>query len=353
MGSGRRVELIERKEIISLIAEAHKNGARRSECCAILNLNLRTLERWEKNPEAEDGRQGPQTCSHSLTEEEKMKIIELATSEKYRDMSPSQIVPHLADEGIYVASESSFYRVLKSHKLLNHRSNSSPRKTTPPEELIATRPNEIWSWDITYLKTSIKGKFFYLYLPMDIYSRKIIHFEVHESENSDLSSGMIERAFEINKLKKNQVTLHSDNGGPMKGATMLATLQSLGIMPSFSRPSVSNDNPFSEALFKTLKYCPQFPKQGFESLQLAKEWVEKFVYWYNNIHFHSGINFVTPASRHNGEDKEILRKRRAVYLMARYKNPLRWRKNIKNFNHDNVVYLNSNKSIKEDKLKSA
>jgi putative transposase len=343
LGSGRRVSLDDRREVIELIGDAHKAGARRSKCCEMLEINLRTLERWEKFPHLEDGRQGPSSSPNALTEEEKMEIINVSTSEKYKDMSPSQIVPHLSDEGRYIASESSFYRVLKAHNMLNHRRNSHPPTTRTVDELITKKPNELWSWDITYLKTSIKGKFFYLYLPLDLFSRKIVYFEVHESENSDLSSAMIEKACLENNIQRNQIILHSDNGGPMKGATMLATLQSLGIVPSFSRPSVSNDNPFSESIFKTLKYSPQYPKKGFESLEEARLWVKKFVYWYNNIHLHSGINFVTPQSRHEGKDKEILTRRKEVYEKARNENPARWSRGIKNFNQVNIVYLNPKK----------
>lgn len=143
-------------------------------------------------------------------------------------MSSAKIVPTLADEGKYIASESSFFRVLRNEKMMSHRSSSSPRKITPPEELKATMPNEIWSWDITYLKSAIRGKFYYLYLPMDVFSRMIVHWEIHEFENSDLSSVMIENACLLNNIQKEQIVLHSDNGGPMKGATMLATLQRIG-----------------------------------------------------------------------------------------------------------------------------
>ncbi len=158
---------------------------------------------------------------------------------------------------------------------------------------------------------------------------------------------MIESACFLNGVKKDQVTLHSDNGGPMKGATMLATLQRLGVAPSFSRPSVSNDNPFSESLFKTMKYCPSFPERCFASLEEAKAWVEKFVKWYNEIHLHSGINFVTPASKHQGLDKAILAKRRATYERARKRNPNRWSRDVRNWSHIEVVELNPGRLKKE------
>ncbi len=344
------MSLADRTESILLINEAHNSGARREKCCELLELSIRTLERWEQNPEIEDGRKGPHHSPHALSSEEKDLIIAVANSEKYRDLSPAKIVPTLADEGKYIASESSFFRVLRSEKMMSHRSNSSPRKVAPPEELKATMPNEIWSWDITYLKTAIRGKFYYLYLPMDVFSRMIVHWEIHEFENSDLSSLMIENACLKNNVTKDQVVLHSDNGGPMKGATMLATLQRIGVVPSFSRPSVSNDNPYSESLFKTLKYCPQYPEKGFESLEGAKAWMTKFVHWYNQIHLHSSIKFVTPYSRHYGQDAEVLQKRKIVYAAAKAKNPKRWSRQTRCWDQDNQVFLNPRKVKEEVKL---
>ncbi len=347
------MSLADRTESILLIDEACISGARREKCCELLNLSIRTLERWKLTPELEDGRKGPNHSPHALSVEEKDLMIAVANSEKYRDLSPAKIVPTLADEGKYIASESSFFRVLRNEKMMSHRSNSSPRTVTPPEELKATKPNEIWSWDITYLKTSIRGKFYYLYLPMDVFSRMIVHWEIHEFENSDLSSMMIENACIKNNVTKDQMILHSDNGGPMKGATMLATLQRIGVVPSFSRPSVSNDNPFSESLFKTLKYCPQYPEKGFESLEDARGWMMKFVHWYNQIHLHSSIKFVTPYSRHYGHDVEVLEKRKIVYAAAKAKNPKRWSRQTRCWDQDDQVFLNPRKVKEEVQLKMA
>ena len=350
MGNGgRRVSAADRKESLCLISEAVLSGARKKKACEILNISLRTIERWEKN--LEDRRRGPHTMpSNALTDAERTRILQVANSVEYANLPPCQIVPKLADKGTYIASESSFYRILKKEKLLTHRSRSNPRTHKKPDDLLATHANQLWSWDITYLKAAIKGTYYYLYLPMDIFSRMIVHWEVHERESADLAAGMIENAYLKNKIQKNQVILHSDNGGPMKGATMLATLQRLGIATSFSRPKVSNDNPYSESLFKTLKYCPAFPSRGFADIDEAKKWVEKFVYWYNNIHFHSGINFVTPASRHTGSDNNILNKRSIVYKKAQLKNPNRWSKKTRNWLRVDSVVLNPGKPLKEKKL---
>jgi len=193
---------------------------------------------------------------------------------------------------------------------------------------------------LTLLKSSVAGMFFYLYFVMDIYSRKIVGYTVHEEQSAEHASKMIDEICRVEGIKRDQLTLHSDNGGPMKGATMLATLQRLGVMPSFSRPSVSDDNPFSESLFKTTKYCPLFPSKPFESVFTALLWVKDFVHWYNEEHLHSGIRFVTPGSRHRGEDKEILSGRHSVYESARAKHPERWSGKTRNWGFIEEVSLN-------------
>jgi transposase InsO family protein len=232
--------------------------------------------------------------------------VRVSTTEEFMDLPPCQIVPTLAGRGSYIASESSSYRVFQENKLLEHRGKSKKPESKRPAPLVAKEPNEIYSWDITYLKGPVAGQFFYLYMFMDIFSRKVVGYEVHENECMIKSSNLIEEICKKEKIEKDQVTLHSDNGGAMKGATMLATLQRLGIIPSFSRPRVSDDNPFSESLFKTAKYCPSYPDRPFECLEGASKWVNGFVDWYNNRHLHSGIKFVTPADRHAGRDVEIL-----------------------------------------------
>lgn len=269
------------------------------------------------------------------------------------DLPPCQIVPALADRGKYIASESSFYRVLKEQKLLNHRGKSKRPSNNRPTALSATGPNQIYSWDITYLRGPVTGQFYYLYMFMDIFSRKIVGYEVHENECSIKASKLIERICNEEKIQEQKITLHSDNGGAMKGATMLATLQKLGIVPSFSRPRVSDDNPFSEALFKTVKYCPQYPDRPFETLEKATAWVKEFVNWYNNLHRHSGIKFVTPADRHSGRDHKILARRKIVYETAKLKNPKRWSGQTRNWNFIERVNLNHLQKRKQMDIKMA
>ncbi len=336
---GRRIVSKERQRAIELINKAIEDGCRQAIACDDAGINEKTLRRWESD--VEDKRKGPNTVpANKLADEEKEEIVRIATTEEFMDLPPCQIVPKLADRGNYIASESSFYRVLKENKLLEHRGKSKRPSHNRPAPLTATGPNQIYSWDITYLRGPVAGQFYYLYMFMDIFSRKIVGYEVHENECNVKSSGLIGKICKDEDIKKDQLTLHSDNGGAMKGATMLVTLQKLGIVPSFSRPRVSDDNPYSESLFKTVKYCPQYPSRPFDSLDEAGTWVGEFVDWYNNRHLHSAIKFVTPADRHSGKDVEILARRKMVYDTAKLKNPNRWTRTTRNWSHIKKIKLN-------------
>jgi len=332
----------ERKEIMALIEEAKDAGARQSTSCKIVGISPKTLQRWNRPDNEQDGRiEAKHEPVNKLTELERQRIIKVANAPEYADLPANKIVPKLADKGIYIASESSFYRILKAENQLQHRQRSKPvRQVKKPRALAATAPNQIYSWDITYLPTNIKGIFLYLYLVMDVYSRKIVGWQVYENESSVFAGELMTDIYQREGIKPNQVTLHSDNGSPMRGATMLATLQQLGVIPSFSRPSVSNDNPYSESLFRTLKYRPEYPEQLFSGLTAARDWVQFFVNWYNKEHLHSGIKFVTPEQRHEGKDEDILRKRKQIYKQAKSNNPNRWSGEIRNWNAIKVVYLN-------------
>ena len=182
---------------------------------------------------------------------------------------------------------------------------------------------------------------------VDIYSRKIVGWEISQMESSEVASGLMERCYADEKVSKAQVTLHSDNGSPMKGATLLATLESLGVATSFNRPGVSNDNPFSESLFKSLKYHGSYPEKPFLDIKESHCWVIQFVDWYNHHHRHSGIKFLTPHQRHSGQEIYILLARHAVYEQARQKNPRRWSGKIRNWEPIGSVFLNPTKATKE------
>lgn len=334
----------ERQQTIQWIEEAMAQGARKALACETIGLNIRTVQRWyqnntvvaDKRPEAR--RPEP---ANKLTNEEKARIIETCNQPEFANLSPTQIVPVLADQGKYIASESSFYRVLNAQGQLQHRGLSKPKTNRKkPTSFTATRANEVWSWDISYLPTRIIGQHYYLYMVEDIYSRKIVGSEVHLVESGEHAAQLIERSVWSEKCVKSNLVLHSDNGAPMKSFTLRAKLDDLGITRSHSRPRVSNDNPYSEALFRTVKYCPRWPSEGFKTLEDARDWVNQFVQWYNHEHRHSRIKFVTPAQRHNGEDHWLLEKRKAVYEKAKKRQPARWAGNIRNWDPEGAVELN-------------
>lgn len=329
----------DRKNILILIDEAKASNCRQARACEVFNLDERTLQRWRRSDG--DERRGPITTpANKLTASEREVIIKTAVSSEFINVSPHQMVPRLADQGKYLASESTIYRILKEEKLTAHRGQSSPRVIERPKPFEAVKPNQIYTWDITYLQTIVRGDYYYLYLFLDIFSRKIVGWDIHFTQESALSSKLLEEICMQENIKKNQVVVHADNGGPMKGATMLATMQKLGVIPSFSRPSVSNDNPFSESLFKTIKYCPIFPDKPFANIEESKEWMKKFVNWYNNEHLHSGINFVTPETKHQGKDIEILKNRNEIYKNAKQKNPNRWSGKTRNWDAVTSIKLN-------------
>jgi transposase InsO family protein len=328
--------------ILELLDEAVESGARLVRACDMLGLAVRTVQRWrDQGEQGFDRRFGPKTPPRNkLSSAERQKVLDAANRPEHVDLSPKQIVPRLADDGIYLASESTFYRVLHEEDALQHREPSRPRSVAKPREYVATGPLEIWSWDITYLRSAVRGAFYYLYLVEDVWSRKIVGWDVHEEESMDLSSALIHDVAARLGCDPRGLVLHSDNGGPMKGSTMLATLERLGIVPSFSRPHVSDDNPYSESLFRTLKYRPEYPSGAFANIEAARSWVEDFVAWYNTEHLHSAINFVTPHDRHTGKDEAILAGRQEVYEAARKRNPQRWSGKTRNWERVEVVTLN-------------
>lgn len=340
--------LPERRAVMDLVVEAVGAGARQDKACAAISLSERTLQRWQRDISRGDQRPvRVQAPSNRLSALERDQLLAVANSEEFASVPPSQIVPRLADQGVYLASESTFYRVLKAHNQLGHRGAERPVQTRlKPRALTANAPSQLYSWDITYLPTPVKGIYFYLYLFMDIFSRKIVGWQIYDVESSERAGEVVRDICQRENIAPEQVVLHSDNGSPMKGATMLATLQSLGVMPSFSRPSVSNDNPYSESLFKTLKYRPAYPRSAFESLLRARQWVGGFVHWYNHEHRHSAIRFITPAQRHAGLEAALLRKRAEVYQAARAAHPERWSGDTRNWDPVSIVRLNPDQANK-------
>jgi putative transposase len=221
--------------------------------------------------------------------------------------------------------------------------SQAPKNGGKPTSYSACKANELWSWDITYLASTVKGQFYYLYLFEDIFSRKVVGYEVYEQECGERAGNLLQRCMLREQCLNTPLVLHSDNGAPMKAQTMRAKMEELGVLPSYSRPRVSDDNPYSEALFRTLKYRPEWPSSGFISLEAARDWVQTFVNWYNNKHRHSKINFVTPAQRHRGEDKVILASRELVLEKAKKAKPLRWSREVRNCQPAGPVSLNPEK----------
>lgn len=341
------IALEQRKNIVMLCDEATASGARQEKACAIMGINPKTIQRWRKSNELRaDGRQTREFIpANKITKAVRQKILALVNTVEFSHMTPNQIVPILAERGVYIASERTFYRVLNEAGQLQHRQKSTPGTARhKPKAVCATGPGQCLTWDITYLKTTVLGQFFYLYLFMDIFSRKIVGWQIHECESSQLAAQIVQDIARHEGYEQHQVVIHSDNGSPMKGATLLATFQNLGITSSYSRPSVSNDNPYSESLFKTLKYCPYFPANPFQDVVDARQWMSDFVQWYNYQHRHSGINYVTPAQRHAGLDKMILAKRHETYQIAKQKHPERWSGKTRNWTRQEKVMLNPDRS---------
>lgn len=346
--------LPERQRLIGYVDEAVNAGARKALACQEVGLTLRTVQRWleggevraDRRPEAER----PEPAS-KLTPEERERIVAVCNEPEFASLPPSQIVPKLADRGEYIASESSFYRVLKAAGQLHRRGRAqAPRKVKPPTTHVAASPNQVWSWDISWMPSRVRGRFWYLYLIEDIYSRKIVGWEVHDRETGELAASLIQRAVMAEQCFRQPMVLHADNGSPMKSQTMRVKLEELGISPSYSRPRVSNDNPFSESLFRTLKYCPTWPSQGFATLEDARAWVLSFVDGYNNRHCHSALKFVTPAQRHRGEDSRLLEQRNRVYEEAKARNPQRWSGETRDWSAVGPTALNPEREQRDERL---
>ena len=339
--------LEDRQKLAHDIDTAHQAGARLRLACAIAGIDSRTLQRWRAHEGLVEGDGRPQalraTPSHALSADERARLLCVANEPRFACVPPARIVPQLADEGVYIASESSFARVLRAEGQNAHRGRAqAPKAVRPPTTHIASGPRQVWCWDMTYLPALVTGLWFHLYLILDLYSRKIVGWEVHDSDAAEHAAHLVRRtalAEGIAALADKPV-LHGDNGSTLKATTVLAMLHWLGVKPSYSRPRVSDDNAYAESLFRTAKYRPEFPAQGFADLEAARAWATGFVHWYNVDHRHSGIRYVSPSQRHEGEDHAILEARHALYLQARQKNPARWSGNTRNWSPVVAVTLN-------------
>ncbi len=301
----------------------------------MFGISTRTIQIWRKTG-LKDNRKGSKKRVHNrLSEAEELKIVEVVTSDKHKDHTAGEIVAYLATRGQYIGSERSIYRVLERKTVVVFGKKRNRRKSEPVE-IKASKPDVLWSWDISYLKSAIRGLYYYLYLFTDIYDRYIVGWAVHEEESGKLAKKLFKEISAKHNVEG--ITLHSDNGGPMRSHTLRATLEKLNVLQSFSRPSVSNDNAYSESLFSTLKRRAGYPK-SFKSIEEAREWMSEFVDWYNNEHMHTRLNYITPAQRRNGKCQDIFDRRYKTFEKARSKHPERWSGKIKNWYLENEVLL--------------
>ncbi len=349
---GRLISQEDRVKAINLITDATTRGARKYKACELLGVSIRTIERWQNN-NLEDKRKGAkQTQTNKLTEVEKTMILVTVNCAEYRDLPPCQIVPRLADQGIYIGSESTIYQILREQKQLIHRLKNKTRKHIKQHLVKLDRPMkyEVGTSPICLHRYEV---FFSIFTLSWIFLvGKIVGWSIHENQSSGHAAKLVRQACLDENVDKLQVTLHADNGKPMKGATMMEMLKTLGVIPSFSRPSVSDDNPYSEALFKTLKYHPKYPAaKKFTSIIDATGWVIEFVDWYNNYHLHSSLNFISPSQRHNGDGKAILERRCQLYQQAKRAHPERWSRQTRNWSLPDIVTLNPQRKTEGKSVK--
>ena len=337
----------DRRSLAQDIQEAHNAGARLKQVCDVAGIDERTLQRWNAQEGLSKGDGRPQavrpTPAHALSQVERERVLSVANEARFAAVPPARIVPMLADEGVYLASEASFARILRAQGQTAHRGRAkAPKAVRPPTTHIASAVSQVWCWDMTYLPATVVGRWFYLYLILDLYSRKIVGWEVHANDASEHAVHLVLRTALAEGIAALAVkpVLHGDNGSTLKATTVLAMLDWLGVKPSYSRPRVSDDNAYAESLFRTAKYRPEFPAKGFETLEAARDWAAAFVYWYNVEHRHSGIRYVSPQQRHTGQDHTILAARHALYTTAKGLNPARWSRHTRNWQPMGPVTLN-------------
>ena len=293
------------------------------QACELLGANRSTIQRRRQPPKLGPPKPRPEP-PNKLTEQERQHVLSVLRSEEYCDLAPAQVWARLLDDGLYLCSISTMYRLLRivGENRERRRQRTHPARKKP--ELIATKPNQVWSWDITKLAGPERGIYYELFVIIDIYSRYVVGWTVAAAETGELAEAFIADAIDSQSVGRDQLTLHADRGSSMTSKPVAQLLVDLGVARSHSRPSVSNDNPYSEAQFKTLKYCPAFPTR-FGSIADAGAFCESFFDHYNHVHRHSGIGLHTPASVHYGTATEI-RAQRAATLTATYDaNPARFR----------------------------
>jgi len=298
--------------------------------CSALGIPRATYYRWQKPKMSKALLRKKIKHPLALRVAERRAVLDILHSERFIDKSPGEIVPTLLDEGNYVCSERTMYRILaEANELKERRRQRKNRSQYQKPELLATVSNQVWSWDITKLKGPKKWSYFYLYVILDIFSRYVVGWMIADRESADLAKRLITQTCEKQKIQPDQLTLHADRGASMKSNCVAYLLADLGITKTHSRPYTSDDNPFSEAQFKTLKYCPEFPER-FGCIEDAKAFGRAFFKWYNNEHRHSGINRLTPKSLHYGEAEKVLQRRNIALAEAFVKHPERFKNRLPN-----------------------
>ncbi len=294
--------------------------------CEVLNVPRSRVYR-DRSPSKKESMQARPTPAHALSTAEKAKVRDILNSERFMDQAPRQVYATLLDEGTYLCHWRTMYRILSEYNEVRERRLIRRHPVYKKPELLATAPNQVWSWDITWMRGARKLEKYPLYCVLDIFSRYVVGWMIAEVESSELAKQLIAETACKQGIEPDQLTLHADNGSPMKGKPLSQLLVDLKISKSHNRPHTSNDNPFSEAQFKTMKYRPDYPDR-FTSIDEAQQWARPFFEWYNKQHYHSGLNLMTPASVHYGEANVIQQQRQQIMVQAYREHPERFMQGI-------------------------
>lgn len=307
------------------VEELHAQGIALTHACSALSQNRATFYRHRRTtPEPESSPPPPRPRpARALTDEQRQAVLDALYSEEFMDKSCAEVWAILLDRDIYLCSLRTMYRILASEKATRERRAQRKHTAHKAPELVATAPNQVWSWDITKLKSAQRGQWFHLYVILDIYSRYIVGWLISGCESAELAKHLITQSARKQNIDADQLTLHSDRGAAMTSKKVCELLDDLKITKSFSRPRVSNDNAYSESQFKTLKYHPTFPS-SFQDLEDARGYIQSLITWYNHEHFHEGIALLTPVTVHHGQADTIITRRQQVLKKAHEQYPERF-----------------------------
>lgn len=322
-----------------------------SQACRVLGVPRSRVYRYRTaHGDMEKPVSRPRPHPRALSQTEKIEVRQILNSERFQDQAPRAVYARLLDEGKYLCHWRTMYRILDEYQEVRERRNQLRHPNYQKPELLATGPNQVWSWDITKLLGPVKWTYFYLYVILDIFSRYVVGWMIAPQESAALARELVQQTCEKQEIQKDELILHSDRGAPMVAKSLALLLGDLGVTKTHSRPHVSDDNPFSEAQFKTMKYRPDYP-QRFGSQADARLWARYFFQWYNNEHYHSGIGLLTPADVHYGQATQKILEREQVLRLAYQKHPHRF---VKGAPHPpklpEAVWINPPKSTQERNL---